>query len=136
MISVRRLKGYDYELAMRVGCRPEHELMLYQCITCSTMTWVGYVEDIPACMWGLIPPTLLSDRAYLWLLVTELVRDHQFCFVRHSQLEMAKMLEKYPTIVGHCDRSHKDSMRWLRWLGAKFDETPGQYATFTIARKD
>ena len=135
MISVRRLQRYDHELVVKVGIRPEQELTLFQCITASTMTWVGYVEDEPACMWGLIPPTLLSSQAYLWLLVTKLVQEHQFCFVRHSQLELAKMLERYPSIVGHCDRRHADSMRWLRWLGAKFSDEPGQYATFTIARK-
>jgi hypothetical protein len=83
-----------------------------------------------------VPPTLLSDHAYLWLMVNDLVKEHQFCFVRHSQMELAKMLEKYPTIVGHCDRRHKDSMRWLRWLGAKFSDEPGPYASFMIVGKD
>jgi hypothetical protein len=135
MISVKRILSYDHELAVGVGVPPEHELTLFQCITTSTVSWAGYVNEELACIWGLIPPTLLSNWAYLWLKTNGLVEGHQFCFVRHSQIELARMLEKYPTIVGHCDRRNTDSMRWLRWLGAEFDNAPGLYASFTIVRK-
>ena len=100
----------------------------------SPHAWAGLVDGNFACMWGLVPPTLLSDNAYLWLIVNELVDEHKFLFVRHSQIEMARMLDLYPTITGYCDVRHVRSMQWLRWLGAKFDLAIGPTAPFTITR--
>lgn len=113
----------------------EHEAEIARFIRFSPQCWAGFHDNQFACMWGLIPPTLLSTSAYLWLVVGELVEEHKFIFVRQSQLEVAKMLEIFPEIVGHCDVRHERSMQWLKWLGAKFDYSQGPACPFTITRK-
>ncbi len=118
------------------GLEESQLAILHRCVVMSSIVWTGFVNEEPACMWGLAPPTLLSDSAYLWLITTELVKDHQFPFVRHSQIEMEKMLQAYPLIVGHCDLRHPNSVRWLKWLGAVFDTSQGPLASFSIVRKD
>src|SRR5262245_11793845 len=103
----------------------------------SSHCWTGYVDNQPACCWGLIPPTLMSDQAYLWLIVKEeLVKDNQFIFVRQSQRWIERMLEQYPLIVGHCQLKAAASIRWMKWLGAKFGEPiEGNRVPFTIRAK-
>jgi hypothetical protein len=102
------------------------------CYTMSTAIWVGYIDEQIACIWGLIPPTFLSGQAYLWFLTTDVIKEHQFILVRHSQLVMEKMLEAYPSIVGHATVGDKKAIRWLKWLGAEFGYPQGTGVPFRI----
>lgn len=98
--------------------------------------WVGWHNDEPVFAWGLIPPTLLSSSAYLWMVSIDEAEEHQFVLVRHSQIAMKQMLECYGTIVGHCEVGHGRSIRWLKWLGATFGSVEGTLLPFTIVRKE
>lgn len=101
----------------------------------SIWTWIGTDDDKVLCYMGLIPPTLLSDQAYLWLRTTEVMHEHVFVFVRYSQVVIAEMLTEFPAIIGHCEVSATKSIRWLRWLGAEFGAPEGQLVPFTIRAK-
>ena len=98
----------------------------------SSHVWIGYSGTDILAFWGLIPPTLLSDRAYLWLYTTEHMRGHQFMFIRWSQRAVQEMLRQYPLIVGHAQLGAAKSIRWLRWLHAEFSEPQGQLLPFVI----
>lgn len=97
--------------------------------------WTGSVDGKVACVWGIAPPSLMSNRAYMWLYTTDLVKEHQFTFVRRSQIEVEKLLETYDIIAGHCVAGSKRSMRWLKWLGATFSEPEGDLVPFQIRKK-
>lgn len=105
---------------------------LKDCIDRSANAWMGYVDHEPVCLWGLIPPTILSEQAYLWLLTTHKLEAHQFLFVRHSQVMIQKMLAIYPTIVGDTSRDNASAIRWIKWLGGKFGEPQGKMLPFMI----
>ena len=98
-------------------------------------TWTGYVDGRLVCCWGLIAPSMLSNQAYLWMYTTDAVRDHQFLLVRHSQKVIEGALRDYEVIVGHCLVDAKDSIRWLKWLGATFGEPDGHAIPFAIRRR-
>jgi hypothetical protein len=100
----------------------EESKTLDQYLTFSAKLCIGIVDGKLVCAWGLVPPSLMSDRAYLWLFSTEAVEEHKFIFVRNSQKAVAEMLEEYPIITGYCELGNTRSMRWLRWLGAVFGE--------------
>ena len=102
----------------------------------SPTMWKGIVDDRLLCIWGVIPPTLLSDRAYLWLITTEAVKDHEFILVRRSQIEIKQILKRYKAIYGHCQVGADRSVRWLRWLGATFGEPEGRLVPFVIRSQD
>jgi hypothetical protein len=122
--DIRSLNLNDYE----------REVMR-TCMALSADVWTGYVDGKIACIWGVAPPSLMSSRAYLWLYVTELVKEHQFVLIRHSQVEIQKLLQMYETITGHCVVGSTRSIRWLKWLGATFGEADGELIPFQIRRK-
>lgn len=101
----------------------------------STRAWVGYDEDKVLGCWGLQPPSLLSERAYLWLYVTEHLRDHVFIFVRYSQRAVESMLQEYPTLYGHTEVKNPAAIRWLKWLGAEFGSEYHGCVPFEIRAK-
>ena len=106
-----------------------------RCFLSSTELWVGYKDDTLVCIWGLVPPTLLADYAYLWLYTTPDLKGNEFAFVRHSQRAMEQMLEQYPLIVGHAAVDTPQSRAWLRWLGAVFKEPAGPIVPFSIRKR-
>ena len=106
-----------------------------RCVEQTTQVWIGLADGKLVCIWGLIPPTLLSDTAYLWLYTTEAIKGHEFLFVRHSQIAVKAMLKLYPTITGITKIGNEQTLRWLKWLGAEFGEPNGLILPFTIRNK-
>ncbi len=86
-------------------------------------------------MMGTIPPTLMSDRAYLWFYNNEKIKEHLFVFIRHSQIAIADALKDWQELNGHVEASRTKSIRWLKWLGAEFFEPEGKLIPFMIRRK-
>lgn len=98
--------------------------------------WVGYDgEDRLVCVWGLIPPTLMSDRAYLWLYTTEALQGNEFSFIRHSQRWLEEALKEWPVIFGHTDMTATQSIRWIKLCGGVYGEPEGGLVPFVIRRK-
>lgn len=99
----------------------------------STQMWVGFHDGKFVCVWGLVPPTMISQQAYLWLHVTENITGAEFSFVRKSQIAVKDMLCRFPTIVGHVDRDNIRARRWIGWLGGKLNlRAPGALVPFEI----
>lgn len=114
---------------------PEHIRIFFQCFRATTQYWMGIKDGEVVCIWGIVPPTLSSDNAYLWLYTTPALEGNEFVFVRHSQRAVEEILRTYPRIVGHATVGADRSIRWLRWLGAKFDEPVDSLIPFTIRTK-
>lgn len=135
-VSITRLPGLEvYDLIFA-----EHLAMLssidqetmHRTMENSTRCWVGMDGDQVVAIWGIIPPTFLSDRAYLWLWTTKHLSGHIFQLIRHSQRAVQSILTEYPTLIGHGRLGDSRSLRWLRWLGAVFSEPQGQFIPFEI----
>lgn len=114
---------------------PMAAAIMNDCMFRSVEVRWGLINGEVACVWGLIPPTLLSQAAWLWLFTTELVERHKFLFVRHSQRWMEETLERYPEIIGDCIAGNDRGRRWLEWLGAEFGATYMGRAPFVIRAK-
>ena len=129
--QISKLISYATQLMLN----PKDAEVLEFCQGLSAECWSGYVDDKLICCWGLIPPSLLSTQAYLWMHSTEAIRDHRFLLVRHSQRVIEEALTHYDKIVGHCRVGAEDSMRWIRWLGAEFSPVADGYCAFVIRKK-
>lgn len=120
----------------RLTLTDSERTMMINCALLSMHIWVGiYNEDI-YCMWGVIPPTFLSNRAYVWLYTNDSkVVEHQFVFIRRSQIAVREMLKKFDVLYGTADKRNARTMRWLKWLGAEFEYAPCNMLDFVIRRK-
>lgn len=101
----------------------------------TTAIWLWKINGKSACIWGINLPTLCDDRAYLWLHVTDAIKTYEFTFIRQSQIAMEKVLDRYPIVYGHAQIDNERAKRWLKWLGATFDEPEGPFLPFTIRKK-
>lgn len=107
---------------------------LQDVLSFTTSMWGGWVDGKLLCVYGVAAPTFFSDRAYFWVWVTDHVQDHEFIFVRRSQMVVKGLLEHYRTLFGHCERGADRSKRWLKWLGAEFAKAEGDMIPFEIRR--
>jgi hypothetical protein len=129
-VRVDSIAGADLMAALPLG-EAERSNFHYW-LTCTQHLWAGFVDDQLACAWGLVPPTLLSDSALLWLHTTPLVNDHRFVFVRRSQLAVAEMLRLYPIITGVTLANAEGSRKWIEWLGGTYGKCEGKVMPFMI----
>ena len=118
-----------------VRALPDAEKVLRKWLRTSDDVWVGMHDDQVACVWGLSSPTTISNKAYLWLLTTDLVDKHKFLFVRHSQLVVEIALKQYETITGHVVVGNDSARKWLRWLGAEISPPERGFSKFVIRRR-
>lgn len=130
LFDAKTVEEVEALLRQRMSCA-DAETML-RALRRSANIWIGRVDGAVACIWGLIPPCLISNQAYLWLYTTELVESHTFVFVRASQRMVEEMLKEYPTLVGHVHVDNPRAAKWLRWLGASFQEPDGKRIPFQI----
>jgi hypothetical protein len=110
----------------------EHKEILRRSVKNSSHLWIGINDETVLCFFGLIPPTLLSDTAYLWLYCTADMQGHTIPLIRHSRRAAKEWLELYDCIVGHGQVDKPRSLAWLRMIGAKFGEPTGAVVPFEI----
>lgn len=118
-----------------VSLEPSEREIYNRCLQSSVGLWAGFVDGEFVSITGLIPPTLLSNEAHLWLHTTPALKGHEFVFIRHSQRFIEEALKRYPTIVGITMADNEKAVRWLKWLGAVFQETSEGVLSFTIKAK-
>lgn len=81
---------------------------------------------------GMVPITIASDSAYMWLYVNPPALRYRTMLARHSRLIITQLNSAYPRITGFC--TTRQSFMWLQWLGAEFRQTAGNLMEFEIRR--
>lgn len=135
IVEIKRVSAEEAAKLTKNMLHDEHDKKTMEfCLLMSTVMWAGFIRKELACIWGVIPPSLMSNQAYLWLNTTEVLKGHEFIFVRHSQRVFEELLEEYPSVVGHVIIGADKAYRWLRWLGAEFGSPQGMVVPYRITR--
>lgn len=79
---------------------------------------VAMYNSRPLCFLGLIPKTMISDSAYIWMITTLHGYTHSLIIARHAKEMLGQLQTKYSVLFGHC--FEVKSKRWLKSLGAEF----------------
>lgn len=69
-------------------------------------------------MFGIVPLTLMDDRACIWMITTNAIEKYAIKFLRASRYFIKILLERYSILSNFVDVRHKKSVKWLRWSGA------------------
>jgi hypothetical protein len=104
------------------------EAALTDSVRLSDWVAVGTVDDVPVCAFGVAPASVLGGLGVPWLLGTSaldrggvaLARD----FLPASRRAVDAMAATYPRLINVIDARNTRAIRWLRWLGFTFDESP------------
>lgn len=91
-----------------------HWAAMLDIIRITTPIYIGLWDNELICLVGLVPRSILSSSAYLWLYETPLVREHRVVVGRYAKRLIDEWCKTY-RLEGHCVT---DSWRWLRSLGA------------------
>lgn len=134
-VEISKLEGHARFHAVRAMMTEWETMTLSACLRLSIGAWEGKIEGKTLCMWGLIPPSLMSDQAYLWLYTSPEMDAHKFVLVRYSQRVIEMLLEDFPIIRGQCKIENERAIRWVKWLGGTFGEPQGLMVPFVIRRK-
>lgn len=112
-------------------------IIMDQCLRDSTDVWAGLYDGTVGCVFGIKPPTFLSDKAYFWLYTNdEMVSDHVFVFIRGAQRVLDELLKRYAVIHGVVDPKYPKARKWIRWMGGEFNKASGDGPLeFQIRRK-
>ncbi len=133
-VEIQKSTGQKLSNLIRLS-DPDDDQILKSCLRRSPIVWESSINGEGACIWGMIPPTLLSDRAYIWLYTTEVADQHTFILVRYSRLMLDEMQKEYPILFGFCKVSDPRAIRWLKWLGAEFGHSENRKIPFEIRKK-
>jgi hypothetical protein len=79
---------------------------------------VGMYGEVPVAYIGLVPPTLLADEAFVWMITTEEGNRRPILLARYGKKTIATILLKFPKLYGFC--FNPKSAKWLKSLGAEF----------------
>lgn len=90
--------------------------------------WLLTFDGEPASVLGVVPETLLSERAYVWSYSWPIVRRYRKSFLSISKEFVKMLLGKYPFLYGISKRETV----WLEHLGATFGADWRGFTTFTI----
>lgn len=98
------------------------EAITISCKASKGHCWTVFHEETPAFIFGVAP--LMDGIGSPWLLGTPLMDKFQTTFVRNSKPILEKLYEIYPTLYNTVWEHNALHIRWLKWLGFKFNEEP------------
>ncbi len=121
----------DREECEAVGMGPFKALS--ESLERSAAAWTGMVGDSrPVCMFGVTPMDILAGVGSPWLLGTEELQKYAVTFLKLNRQYLAKMLDLFPHLVNYVDARHTRAIRWLKWLGFRFDPEPVPYGIWKM----
>ena len=97
---------------------PEQSEGMREAVKLSRHILVGRAGDKLLCVIGFIPRSFASGEAYIWMHTLPAAADHKLMVGRHARDVVARALEIYTKLIGHCFTGK--SRRWLETLGAEF----------------
>jgi len=63
-----------------------------------------------------------AGEGHPWLVFTEDIKGLGLSFARHSKQMIGMMQMYFPLLTGYVYTGHKDTIKWLKWLGFTLDD--------------
>ena len=79
--------------------------------------WALDLDDELAALFGVVANSLLSDRAGLWLLGTDVANQHKRRFTLAIGGAVEQLLERYVYLTNSVHIANESAVKWLRFAG-------------------
>ncbi len=87
----------------------------------SEVAWSGFADGNLVVMFGAGSVPSAPGLGVPWLLGSDLVLRYHVSFLRRCCDFRNEMLKKYAILTNWVDARNSVSIRWLRWMGARFE---------------
>ena len=88
--------------------------------------FTGLMDGKVVCIFGVSQISPLSEEARPWLLASDLIDETAHTFLRVNRVYIREIKKKYPFLQNWVDCRNEKAIRWVKWLGFKFDK-PAPY---------
>ena len=88
-------------------------------------TLIGFTVLInykPEISFGITAPCLMGNEAVIWMLSSDKINDIGVRFIRNNRRYIDYFLTYYKRLVNYVHVDNTSSIKWLKYLGARFDE--------------
>ena len=116
------LRESDKRELARAG-RTNFEAAVLESVDVSPFAFVALQGKKPLCVFGLLPDSVLSPRARLWMLGTPNINLTKKDFVKTCRIVVDGLLDIYPQLYNAVDANYPQAIRLLQFLGATFGKT-------------
>lgn len=136
----KHLRNADKMELIRCGWA-NFETAVRESVEVSPFAGCALKDDVPFCVFGVLPDDLLGSRARVWLLGTPLINSVKKTFVKYARRFIDETLNHYPVLYNAMDEQNKPARRLLEVLGATFGQTVktpsgAPFVLFEIRRKN
>ena len=135
---VENLRQADYEEILAAG-HSNIYLNIYMSVD-NSICYAAKADETLRCIFGVTKPMPDGARV-VWLLGTDTLDKHTRIFFFLFKFIADNWIKKYGTLFNHVHGKNKKSLRWLRYLGAKFyapitASTGEEFILFTLGGAD
>jgi hypothetical protein len=110
----------EVEVRLCTGKSPVE--VVVESVACSEASFLGYYGEDPVFVFGL---TRLSDEVGApWMLGTPQVEKATKRWLPKAQAIVEWMHNRYPVLTNIVHKKNTKSIRWLKWMGFQFLDTP------------
>ncbi len=117
-----KLREADREEILAAG-NASSEAALTQSFEGSSLCFCVDIEGSPAALFGIVPESLVGERANVWFLGSGEMKKIRKTFVKLSRKFIDQFLDVYPCLWNLVDSRYHTSVRWLEFCGAQFGKT-------------
>jgi hypothetical protein len=94
--------------------------------------FVGFADDNPVCIYGVVPESMLGNVGVPWMVSTHYMDIHAGTFLRQSRTQVMETLGKFNKLLNFVDARNQRSIRWLKWCGFNVDKEPTPWGVFNM----
>lgn len=78
----------------------------------------------------------VEDNNVIWLVTTTAIEDRKVEFLRFSRKYLKDLLDEYGYLGNIAYLKNQLHINWLKWLGAEWMDTDGDFLVFKFKRKE
>lgn len=137
-----RLRKADAKEIWAAGFDSDAE-SLDRSLQASVLAYALERRGLPVAVFGIAPAgTYLGTSACVWLLGSKEISEIPVTFVKLTIPVIEIFLLRYPVLFNYVDNSYVNSIKWLKSMGAQFEEPialgrNGElFSKFTLTRED